>query len=89
MKTTLTLFLATFFITFLLNFQTINAVHYYYGLTVVTSIGISWANYYLFKLVPNKLTWVQFLAYLMGGAIGSVFGLLIHQFFLQGAQHVI
>lgn len=81
MRTTLLLFVSTFFTVFLLGLQNLNVVNYKYGLAVITSFGISWANYYLYKIIPTtEFTPVRVVLYCAGGALGVVSSMALFQF---------
>lgn len=73
------LFLACFLLVFLLGFQQLNVEHRKYLLSAVTSIGITAANYSLFKLLPDGgFDLYQFICFSSGGAIGVVSSMLVH-----------
>jgi hypothetical protein len=82
MPKALKLFLSSFFTVFLLGFQSINAVHYYYGLATITSIGIGWSSIYLYRLIPEKMSVFDFLAYSLGGILGITGSMYLHQIIL-------
>ena len=73
------LFLASFVLVFLLGFQQLNIEHRRYLHSAVTSVGITAANYFLFKILPNGgIEVVQFLFFSCGGAIGVMSSMYIH-----------
>lgn len=77
------LFFASLATVFFLGFQGINVIKYYYGLAIITSLLISISSYYLYKFVPDgKLKWYEFIAYCLGGAIGIVLSMLVHQYLI-------
>lgn len=75
---TIILFFASLATVFLINLQTLNVVGYNYALAFVTSALISWSSYYLFKLIPDGMKWYEFIAYIIGGAVGAVLGMYIY-----------
>ena len=73
------LFLASFSMVFLLSFQQLNINHHKTLWVFLTSMGISAANYFLYKYLPSGDIQIgQFLSFALGGAFGAVSGMHIH-----------
>jgi hypothetical protein len=73
------LFLASFLVVFLLGIQQLNIQHRRYLAAMATSIGITGSNYILFKILPSgDIQFIQFLWYSLGGALGIVTAMWIH-----------
>ena len=77
------LFLASFLSVFLLSFQQLNVQHRRYIASFVTSLGITSANYTLFKYLPagDFQVW-QFAAFSIGSALGVCMAMYSHDRFL-------
>lgn len=75
--------LATFASVFLLGFQsrTVNSGHYM--LAFINSVLIGLANLTLFKLVPAVQTGSEFVAYILGGPLGIMCAIYVHERFLK------
>lgn len=73
------LFLSSFFVVFLLGFQSLNVNKGYKLLACFTSLGIAVCNYVLYKLIPNKeMGLTEFLFYASGGPMGILLSMHIH-----------
>ena len=73
------LFLASFATVGLVTVQQLNISHRKYKSVFFTSVGISLANYFLFKLLPTgNFQTLQFLSFALGGASGAILGMHIH-----------
>lgn len=73
------LFLASFLIVFLLGIQQLNVEHRKYLYSAITSVGITSANYFLFKKLPtSNFEIVQFIFFSSGGALGVIASMYIH-----------
>lgn len=74
------LFLSSFFVVFLLGFQSLNVNGGHRALACITSLGIAVCNYILYKLIPNKdLTLLEFGFYAAGGPIGILLSMEVHE----------
>lgn len=77
------IFLSAFIVVFLLGFQSLNVQGRHKWLAVITSIGISIANYFLYKLLPGSASNVyEFLAYTSGGPFGILLSMYAHDKFI-------
>jgi hypothetical protein len=66
-----------------LGFQQINVQHRKVLLSIPTSLGIAAANYWLYKLLPSgSFEIVQFSSFAIGGAIGVVAAMYVHDKFV-------
>jgi hypothetical protein len=75
----LILFLASFLLMFLLGFQQLNIEHRKYLYSFLTSICISTANYFLFKILPgSEFEFLQFLYFAVGGGLGIIASMILH-----------
>ncbi len=76
------IFLATFIRVFLLAMQTLNVVHGFYFLAVLTTAGIAWAETSLYINVP-KVGWKAFPVMFLGGAMGVTSAMYLHRLLVQ------
>jgi hypothetical protein len=75
----LILFLASFILTSLLGLQQLNVEHRKYLYAFITSIFISAANYFLFKILPTEgFEFLQFLSFSIGGGLGIIYSMKLH-----------
>ncbi len=74
------LYLSTFVLVFLLGFQSLTVNSRMYVLAMFNSLGISFCNLYMFRVVPtvdiNNV--VHIASYLLGGPFGVISSMLIH-----------
>lgn len=78
------LFLASFTTVLLIGVQQLNVEHRKYLRAIVTSIGISVANYLLYKILSSgDLQFYQFLVFSVGGALGIISAMWVHDHFLS------
>ena len=79
----LIIFVCTFLTSFAVNMQTRNNVQNRYLMIGLTSMLIGGFNLMLLKLIPNITYVIEGLAYIVGGAAGSVFAVLMHKRFFN------
>ena len=73
------LFLSSFFVVFLLGFQSLNVNGGYRLLACLTSLGIAICNYVLYKLIPSKdMSIIEFIFYAAGGPMGILLSMEVH-----------
>lgn len=75
----LIIFGATFAAVFALGFQSRNINTHQYLAAACTSFMIGLFNLQLFKLLPHVSTFMEGLAYCLGGSCGIVCSMLIHK----------
>ena len=78
--TTFLLGLSTFFLVFLLGFQSLSVQSRKWLIAPVLSFGIGVCNLYMFMVVPHvDINNVQHVAaYLLGGPVGILYSMFIH-----------
>ena len=73
------LFASSFLSVFLMGFQQLNVEHRKYLLSFVTSFGMTFFNYCIFKLLPQGgFQADQFFNFAIGGALGIVCAMYAH-----------
>lgn len=82
------LFLSSFFVVFLLGFQSLNVNRGYKLLACLTSLGIAVCNYVLYKIIPNKdMDLLEFGFYAAGGPMGILLSMQVHEL-LENARQI-
>jgi hypothetical protein len=74
----LLLFASTFFLVFLLGFQSLNVNGGHYRAAFLSSFGIGLSQLALYKLVPGA-GFSEIAAYILGGPFGIVFSMWTHR----------
>jgi hypothetical protein len=77
------IFFATLVVACAVNFQYRNAIKGHYVAIGVTSCFISTLNLFMLKTIPHVTQLKEGLAYIIGGAIGSVLANYLHQKFFN------
>jgi len=75
----LVIFIATFAISAAVNMQARNAILGHYIALFLTSVFIGSVNLYLLTTLPHITNTMHGLAYIIGGAAGAVFGVIMHK----------
>lgn len=78
MTTALLLFASTFVAVFALVLQSLNVNGGHRVLACITSLFISGSNLVLFKTLPGDTDWLQIAAYLLGGPVAVLAGMVMH-----------
>jgi hypothetical protein len=77
------IFVCTFLISCAVNIQTRNNVKSKYAMIGLTSIFIGCLNLTLLKTIPHVTCMTEGLAYIVGGACGSIFAVMMHDKFVD------
>jgi hypothetical protein len=82
------LFLSSFFVVFMLGFQSKNVNGNHYVLAALTSTGIGIVNVYVMRAVAssNSSPW-ELSAYVAGGPLGIICSMWVHDTFVKPRSH--
>ena len=73
------IFFATLVVACAVNFQYRNAINGHYLAIGITSCFIGTINLFMLKTIPHVTHFYEGLAYVLGGAIGSVSAAVLHK----------
>ena len=78
------IFLSSFFLVFLLGFQSLTVNAGFKTLAALTSVGIATSNYFIFKFLPShEPELIEFIFYAAGGPLGIVSSMYVHQYYVK------